>query len=100
MNPQELYKQKLLSIPETVSLVRSHQTIVAAMAASEPVGLLSELGNHKGRLENVTVWVCLPLRLYDFVLEPEMAGHFFVELVLRRARPPSPSPGPHLIYPQ
>ena len=79
MNPQELYKQKLLTIPETVSLVQSHQTIVAAMAASEPVGLLSELGNHKGRLENVTVWVCLPLRLYDFALEPEMAGHFFVE---------------------
>jgi len=79
VNPQQLYKQRLLSIPEAVSLVQSHQTIVAAMAASEPPGLLSELGNHKDRLEKVTVWVCLPLRLYDFVLKPEMAGHFFVE---------------------
>lgn len=49
------------------------------MAASEPVGLLTELGKHKDRLEDVRVWVCLPLRLYDFVLKPEMAGHFFVE---------------------
>jgi acyl-CoA hydrolase len=49
------------------------------MAASEPVGLLTELANHKDRLRDVTVWVCLPLRLYDFVLKPEMAGHFFVE---------------------
>ncbi len=79
MNPQEMYKQKLLSIPEAVSLVQSHQTIGVAMAASEPPGLLSELGQHKDRLQAVTVWVCLPLRLYDFVLKPEMAGHFFVE---------------------
>ncbi|MGD2207053.1 MAG: 4-hydroxybutyrate--acetyl-CoA CoA transferase, partial [Anaerolineae bacterium] len=79
MNPQELYKQKLISIPEAVALVQSHQTIGVALAASEPPGLLSELGNHKDRLENVTVWVALPLRRYDFVYEPEMAGHFFVE---------------------
>jgi len=79
MTPEELYRQKLLSIPEAVSLVQSHQTIVGAMAAAEPVGLLSELGNHRDRLEDVRVWVCLPLRLYDFVLKPEMAGHFFVE---------------------
>ncbi|MEW5956568.1 MAG: acetyl-CoA hydrolase/transferase C-terminal domain-containing protein [Chloroflexota bacterium] len=79
MNSQELYQQKLISIPEAVSLVQSYQTIGVAMAASEPPGLLGELGRHKDRLENVTVWVCLPLRLYDFVLKPEMAGHFFVE---------------------
>jgi len=79
MNPQEMVRQKLLSIPEAVSLVQSRQTIGVAMAAAEPPGLLSELGNHRDRLEGVTIWVCLPLRLYDFVLKPEMAGHFFVE---------------------
>ena len=75
----QLYKSKLLTIPEAVSLVQSHQTIGTSMAASEPTGLMTELGKHKDRLEDVTVWVCLPLRLYDFVLRPEMAGHFFVE---------------------
>ena len=79
MNPQDLVRQKLLSIPAAVSLVQSHQTIGVAMAAAEPPGLLGELANHRDRLENVTVWVCLPLRKYDFVLKPEMAGHFFVE---------------------
>ena len=79
MDPQTLYRQKLLSIPEAVSLVHSHQTIGTAMAAAEPTGLLRELGNHRDRLEDVTVWVCLPLRLYDFILKPEMSGHFFVE---------------------
>ncbi len=79
MNPQEMVRQKLLSIPAAVSLVQSHQTIGVAMAAAEPPGLLGELANHRDRLEGVTVWVCLPLRKYDFVLKPEMAGHFFVE---------------------
>jgi acyl-CoA hydrolase/ABC-type branched-subunit amino acid transport system substrate-binding protein len=79
MDSAEIYRQKLLSIPEAVSLVQSHQTIGVALAASEPPGLLGDLGSHKGRLEGVTVWVALPLRRYDFVYEPEMAGHFFVE---------------------
>ena len=79
MDPKELYKRKLRSIPDAVSLVQSHHIIGAAMAASEPTGLMTELGKHKDRVEDVTVWVCLPLSLYDFVLQSEMAGHFFVE---------------------
>jgi acyl-CoA hydrolase len=74
-----MFKDKRISIPEAVSLVQSNHIIGTAMAASEPAGLLTELSNHKDRLQDVTVWVCLPLRLYDFVLKPEMAGHFFVE---------------------
>ena len=79
MNPQELYKQKLISIPEAVSKLQSHQTLGVAMAASEPPGLLSELGKHRDHLEYIRVWVCLPLGTYDFVLDPSMDGHFFVE---------------------
>ena len=79
MNVKEVYKSKLISIPEAVGLVQSHHIIGTGMAASEPAGLLNELGKHRKRLQDVNVWVCLPLREYDFVLNPEMAGHFFVE---------------------
>jgi acyl-CoA hydrolase/ABC-type branched-subunit amino acid transport system substrate-binding protein len=79
MNAQELYRQKLLTLADAVSLVASHQTIGTAICASEPVGLLTELGRQAGRLEDVIVWVCLPLRPYDFLVRPEMAGHMFVE---------------------
>ncbi|MGD2177303.1 MAG: acetyl-CoA hydrolase/transferase C-terminal domain-containing protein, partial [Anaerolineae bacterium] len=79
MKPNDLYERKLISVPDAVSLVQSHQTIGVGLAGSEPPGLLGELGGHKDRLEDVTVWVALPLRQYDFVLNPEMAGHFFVE---------------------
>jgi acyl-CoA hydrolase len=79
LDPKELYTQKLRTIPEVVSLVQSRQSIGVAMAASEPPGLLTELGRHRDRLEDVHVWLCLPLRTYDFVQDPGMAGHFFVE---------------------
>ncbi len=79
MDPRELYRQKLISIPEAVGKLRSHQTLGVAMAASEPPGLLGELGKHRDRLEDVRVWVCLPLGSYDFVLDPSMDGHFFIE---------------------
>jgi acyl-CoA hydrolase len=62
-----------------VGLVQSHQTIAIGLAGSETPGLLSELGTHKDRLKDVTVWLALPLREYEFVLDPSMAGHFFVE---------------------
>ena len=67
MDPKELYKQKLLTIPEAVALVQSHQTIGVAMAASEPPGLLAELGNHRDRLEDVTcvgLPAAAPVRFY------------------------------------
>ena len=79
MDYQALFKEKLLSIPEAVSLVQSHQTIGIGIAGSEPPGLLTELANHKDRLDAVSVWVCLPLRSYAYASNPEMAGHFFVE---------------------
>src|SRR5512146_245040 len=79
MDHLELFRHKLISIPEAVGLVQTGQTISTGIAASEAVGLLSELGNHKDRLQDVHVWVCLPMRPYDYALKPEMAGHFYVD---------------------
>ena len=73
------YRSKLLSIPEAVGLVQPGYTICGAMAAAEAPGLLAELGRQWQRLENVTVWVCLPLRPYDFIYQPEASARFFVE---------------------
>ncbi len=79
MNPQELFRSKLISIPEAVSKLQSHQTLSVAMAASEPPGLLTELGKQRDRLEDVHVWLCLPMGSYDFILDPGMDGRFFIE---------------------
>jgi len=79
MDSQTLYRSKLVTIPEAIGKIKSHQTVGVGMAASEPPGLLAELGNHRDRLDDVHVWVCLPLGSYSFVLDPSMEGHFFIE---------------------
>lgn len=79
MNFKPMYAEKLLSIPDAVGLLRSGQRVVAAMCASEPVGLLSELEHHTDQLEDVHVFMCLPMRQYGFYTKPEMLGHFFLE---------------------
>lgn len=79
MNFKSMYAEKLISIPDAVGMLRSGQRVVAAMCASEPVGLLSNLEHHADRLEDVHVFMCLPMRQYGFYTKPEMAGHFFLE---------------------
>ncbi len=79
MSWQEEYKQKTITIPEAISKVSSGMTLQIGIAASEPVGLLEELGRQAYRLQNVTTWTCLPMRPYDIFMKPEMEGRFFNE---------------------
>ncbi len=76
---KDAYREKLISIPEAVGKLQSRQRLAAAMCASEPVGLLGELENHADRLEDLHVFMCLPMRRYGFYTRPEMAEHFFLE---------------------
>lgn len=78
MDVRELYRSKLVTIEEAVSKVQSGQSIITAMAAAQPTGLLRALGSRKGELHDVTVMSCLLLEDYDF-LKPEMRGHFLNE---------------------
>ena len=49
MSLQALYRQKLRTLPEAVGMLQSYQTLGLSMAASEPVGLLTELGKQRDR---------------------------------------------------
>lgn len=73
------YQNKLTTVEDVAGMIKSGQTIGMGIAGSEPIGLLQELANHKDRLENVTLWTCLPMRAYDIFSKPEMDGHFFNE---------------------
>ena len=70
MTLDDLISRKTISIPQAVSMVQSHQSIATGIAGSEAPGLLAELANHRDRLEDVHVWVCLPLRSYDYLVKP------------------------------
>ncbi|MDO9087926.1 MAG: acetyl-CoA hydrolase/transferase C-terminal domain-containing protein [Anaerolineaceae bacterium] len=73
------FQGKLITIQEAVNKIQSGDRIGLAIAASEPCGLLSELAKQKDRLEDVHTWVCLPMRAYEYAINPDMDGHFFVE---------------------
>ena len=73
------YQGKLISLSDAVTKIQSGDRIGLAIAASEPCGLLTELAKQKDRLEDVHTWVCLPMRSYDYAMNPEMDKHFFVE---------------------
>jgi acyl-CoA hydrolase len=79
MESVQLVKEKIISLPDAVGLVKSNQTIGVGIAGAEPVGLLTEMVNHARDLENVHFWTCLPMRVYDIFAKKEMAGHIFNE---------------------
>lgn len=78
MDPKELYRKKLITIEEAAAKVQSNQSIVVAMCAAEPPGLLGAISSRKDELENVRIMSCLLMRDYDF-LKPEMRGRFLNE---------------------
>jgi len=75
---KEAYRRKLISIDEAVGKIESGQSIVVAMCAAEPPGLLGAISSRKDELSDVTIMSCLLMRDYDF-LKPEMKGHFLNE---------------------
>jgi acyl-CoA hydrolase len=67
---------KLVSIEQALARVKSGDSIVSALAAAEPAGLLSQLHTIAPRVRDVTVATCLPMQPYPFFADPSMRGHF------------------------
>ncbi len=73
---QEIYKSKLITLEEALSKVKSNDCIVSAMTASEPMGFNSQLHTIAKDVENVDVYMCLPMKDHPFFMLPEMEGRF------------------------
>lgn len=76
---QDLYNKKLIDRAQALALIQSGHSVVSALGAAEPSGILSELHTIRDRVRDVTVTTCLPLQPYRWFMEPEMRGHFFHE---------------------
>lgn len=57
MNWREKYADKIVSAEEAISYVQSGDTILSTMFSSIPYALFEELGNQKGRLDNVNIYM-------------------------------------------
>ena len=76
MNPQDIYRSKLIAVDDAVSHIGSNDDVIVAMCASEPQGCMSRFHIVADRVENVRVFSCLTLKPYDFYMKREMKGHF------------------------
>ncbi len=75
-NPEKIYKGKLISIEQAVSLIKSETDVIVAQCASEPQGCMSQFHLVADKVKNVQVFSVLTLKPYDFYMLPEMKGHF------------------------
>lgn len=78
LNAEKEYKEKRISLDDAVSLVDNGDKITAAMAGSEPQGLLERLADRAEDFSNVTLVSCLMMKDYG-LREPEKKGHIFNE---------------------
>jgi acyl-CoA hydrolase len=69
-------QSKLVTVEQALEKVKSNDSIVSALAAAEPAGLLGQLHTIAPRVQNVTVATCLPMQAYPFYTDPAMRGHF------------------------
>ena len=76
MNPQDIYRSKLIAIDEAVAHIASENDVIVAQCASEPQGCMARFHIVADRVENVRVFSVLTLKEYDFYMKKEMQGHF------------------------
>ncbi|MDR1835983.1 MAG: 4-hydroxybutyrate CoA-transferase [Fusobacteriaceae bacterium] len=75
MDWKEIYKSRLKTAEEAVSLIKSGDRVVLAHAASEPAYLTEKMAEDYKRLQNVEVVQLVALSPSSYS-KPEMVGHF------------------------
>ncbi|MFZ5968128.1 MAG: acetyl-CoA hydrolase/transferase family protein [Bacillota bacterium] len=79
MGLKELYKSKLITVEEALEKIKSGDSIVSALAAAEPRGMMSELHTIADRVKDVNVTTCLPLADFEYFSNPAYKNSFLME---------------------
>lgn len=98
MNYKDMYQRKLVSVEKALENIKSHQEVVTALCACEPVNLLSNLHTIKDRVENVSVVNAMMREKYEFFMNPEMKGHFLLNSWFYSAGPRAAHPQATVSY--
>lgn len=76
-NYKQMYLDRLISIEEAVSFLKSDTDVIVAQCASEPQGSMGKfhLAAERG-VKNINVFSVLTLKPYEFYMNPKMKGIF------------------------
>jgi acyl-CoA hydrolase len=76
---QEVFDSKTISVDEALTLIKTGDHIVSALAAAEPRCLLSKLHTISDRVMDIRVSTCLPILEYPYFSDPAYKDHFINE---------------------
>jgi len=70
------YQNKVISIEEALSKIKSNDLVISALAGAEAKGILEQMHTIAPRVQNVGIATCLPLHKGKWYTDPAMKGHF------------------------
>jgi acyl-CoA hydrolase len=73
------YQEKVITVQQALSFVKSNDVIVTGMVGAEAHEFLSHLHELDSKIKNVSVTNCLPMFDADFFSKPEFAQRFHVD---------------------
>lgn len=73
------YQNKIITVAEALSKIKSGDHIVSGLAGAEPQLMLAKLHEIHDRVTDVHVMTCLPMGLYDFYSSPAYKKSFLME---------------------
>ncbi len=79
MDIQQLYKDRIITVDQALSFIKSNDEIISALGAAEPRGMVSRIHEVADRVENVTVVTCLPMGGYEYFQNPDYKDQIRME---------------------
>lgn len=76
---KEEYKSKMVSLDDIVSMIKSNDKIVLAPGIIEPAEVIERLPGIADRVENVSLYACQSLQMYEIYKDPKYKKSFSVE---------------------
>lgn len=73
------YKDKLITVEEVLSKIKSGDTIVTGLGAAEAKEICSQLHTIANRVEEVHFTNCLPMSSYEFITNPEYGKKIYTD---------------------
>ncbi|NYB75697.1 acetyl-CoA hydrolase/transferase family protein [Sedimentibacter hydroxybenzoicus DSM 7310] len=76
MDVNKIYNNKLITVEEALSKIKSNDSIVSGMAAAEGREFLKNLHTIAGAVKDVNVTTCLPMGDYEYYMNPDYKDSF------------------------
>ena len=79
--PDAVIESKKIPLEGALEFIGSGTHVIAAMAAAEPLGLMTELGRRAQNLKDITLYCANPSQDFPFFSDPSLDGRLTIEVM-------------------